>query len=102
MKIGMLWFDNNQNEKLEEKVLHAVNYYRNKYGAFPTLCYINPSMLPKELLEITRRDSANDDLEIETVEYSGGNIKIRTSQSVLPNHFWIGVNGAGKQQASKL
>ena len=101
MKIGMLWFDNNKSEKLEEKILHAVKYYKNKYGASPTLCYVNPCMLPKELSERTKSVNAKDDLEIETVVYNGDNIEIRISQAVLPYHFWIGVNGVGKQQVSK-
>lgn len=97
----MLWFDNNKSEKLEDKVLHAVKYYKNKYGASPTLCYVNPCMLPKELFEHIQNNTSKDDLEIETLVYNGGNIKIRTSQTVLPYHFWIGINGAGKQQVSK-
>ena len=72
MDIGMLWFDNDPNRDLNAKVQTAAAYYLEKYGQEPNLCFVHPSMLPAE------RDHA-------------GAISIVTNSTVLPNHFWIGV-----------
>lgn len=76
MDSGMLWFDNNKQRDLTAKVSRAAEYYRKKYGQPPTLCFVHPSMVP------------NDDQKT-----AAGKIEIRIASSVLPNHFWIGVNG---------
>ncbi len=46
MNIGMLWFDNDPKADLAVKIKRAAQYYRNKYGKTPTLCFVHPSMLP--------------------------------------------------------
>lgn len=87
MNIGMLWFDNDPKAELTAKVKRAAQYYRNKYGKIPTLCYVHPSMLPK--------DAANE-MQHDSEEHTGlvtSGIEVRSNQSILPNHFWIGVNG---------
>ncbi len=76
MDSGMLWFDNNKQRDLTAKVSRAAEYYRKKYGQPPTLCFVHPSMVP------------NGDQKT-----AAGKIEIRIASSVLPNHFWIGVNG---------
>lgn len=76
MHIGMLWFDNDPKSTLEVKIEQAAKYYLNKYTRTPTLCYVNPSMLTQE--------QATEKLVLAGLE-------IKSSQSVLPNHFWIGV-----------
>jgi hypothetical protein len=73
MDIGMLWFDNDPKTDLNVKIEKAVNYYSDKYGQRPNLCFIHPSMMngsPKRL----------------------NNVDIKTNKAVRPNHFWIGVN----------
>ena len=70
MNIGMLWFDNDSKTTLEAKVGRAVSYYQGKYGKAPTLCFVNPKM-----------DAPG------TV----AGLEVRTTRSVMPNHFWIGV-----------
>jgi len=72
MDIGMLWFDNDPKSDLFCKVSKAVDYYRNKYGEEPNLCFVHPSMIP------------------EKKEKAGG-IEICSNNTVLPHHFWIGV-----------
>ena len=73
MNIGMLWFDNDAKTDLAGKIQRAKNYYQQKYGQTPNLCFVHPSMLPP---------SPPVDAGLE----------VRTTRSVLPNHFWLGVN----------
>jgi hypothetical protein len=71
MNIGMLWFDNDPKADLLVKIGRAADYYQGKYGQHPNLCFVHPNMVK------------------ETVKPAG--IELRTSRTVLPNHFWIGV-----------
>ena len=75
MDIGMLWFDNDTKTDLPTKIQRAASYYRTKYGRQPNLCFVHPSMV----------DSS-------PVNTNGSGIELRTTRSVLPNHFWLGVN----------
>ena len=81
MNVGMLWFDNNSKDSLDTKVGRAAAYYQQKYGKVPSLCFVHPSMLPEEKTEAKNK------------AYSTNGIEVRSNRSVLPNHFWIGVNG---------
>lgn len=72
MRVGMLWFDDDSERDLAAKIDRAVRHYKAKYGACPTICYMNPSMLPRHPV-------------------SGIELEIRASNSVLPNHFWLGI-----------
>ena len=93
MKIGMLWFDNDKKTDLTTKIEHAADYYQIKYGLRPNLCYVHPSMAP----------SAPEVPESQTDSEPGfraGNVMVRTSKSVLPNHIWIGVNGLNGHAAA--
>ena len=83
MNVGMLWFDNDPKAELKTKIERATTYYRTKYGKTPTLCFVHPSMLP---VSESGGDNKNEALKTAGVE-------VRSSRSVLPNHFWIGVNG---------
>jgi hypothetical protein len=82
MNIGMLWFDNDPKAEIDTKIKRAADYYHNKYGVIPNLCFIHPSMVN------------NGSFQTQDEKMSSGNIEVRTSRTVLPNHFWIGVNGA--------
>jgi hypothetical protein len=83
MDIGMLWYDDDRKRPLGEKVARAVEHYRAKYGAVPTVCYVNP---------VTLRDGAE----------SAAGVQLLKARNVLVDHFWIGVgdapgaNGNGK------
>jgi len=74
MDIGMLWFDNDNQSDLNIKVKRAVSYYQNKYGQKPNLCFVNPCMIPNN------------------GKAKSNGIEIRESKTMLPNHFWIGIN----------
>lgn len=84
MNVGMLWFDNDPKAGLAIKIEKAADYYRTKYGRNPTLCYVHPSMLPATSSQLAE-PSAN---------LKAGGLEVRSTRSMLPNHFWIGVNGA--------
>ena len=85
MNVGMLWFDNDSKASLEGKVERAATYYRKKYGKAPTLCFVHPSMLPEGL------PASENEVQSRVITTDG--IEVRSNRSVLPNHFWIGVNG---------
>jgi hypothetical protein len=84
MNVGMLWFDNDPKAGLAIKIERAADYFRSKYGRNPTLCYVHPSMLPASPTP-TAEQPAN---------LKAGGLEVRPTRSVLPNHFWIGVNGS--------
>ncbi len=70
METGMLWYDDTK-KALSEKVARAVEYYKFKYGAAPTLCFVNPNML-------------------KAIELMDGG-QVRPARTALANHFWVGV-----------
>lgn len=80
MNIGMLWFDNDPKAEISTKIERAARYYREKYGRQPNICFVHPSMLQEGYLTRPGEKERNP-------------IEVRASKSVLPNHFWIGVNG---------
>lgn len=87
MNVGMLWFDNDPRAELKVKIERAASYYRNKYGKKPNLCFVHPSMVSDQVQKPK-------------------DIEVRTTRSVLPNHFWIGVNnssnGSTQEPASQV
>src|SRR5688572_7000583 len=90
MDIGMLWYDDDRKRPLGEKVARAVEHYKTKYGAVPTVCYVNPATLKEG-----------------SQETSAG-VQIRKARNVLADHFWIGMgdtasngNGNGHGKAAK-
>ena len=93
MNIGMLWFDNNKIETINTKIEHAAQYYQKKYGIVPTLCYIHPSMMPSIPKEKSNGNGAQPDENKEEKSFFAGSLEVRSNHSVLPNHYWIGVNG---------
>jgi len=89
MNIGMLWFDNDPKAEINMKIERAVAFYRTKYGKSPNLCFVHPSMLQSATDEPKRLPNQN-----------GSVVEVRTSRSVLPNHFWIGVNNTSTSAES--
>lgn len=72
MNTGMLWYDGRADRPLEGRILEACKYYTDKYGAVPNVCHVNPSMIP------------DGDKRM-------GGLAVVGVRTVLPNHFWIGV-----------
>ena len=71
MKVGMLWLDDDKKTTLEDKVLRAADYYREKYGRAPNLCLVNKSTIDQE--------------------QHVGQISVQPVKNVLPHHFWVGI-----------
>jgi hypothetical protein len=88
MEIGMLWFDNDKKSDYEAKIERAATYYRDKYGKAPNLCFVHPCMIPENGNPTS--DKFNLDTEPPSLQSQG--VEIRTSKTMLPNHFWIGIN----------
>ncbi|HJW91958.1 MAG TPA: hypothetical protein VJ436_15090 [Anaerolineales bacterium] len=86
MNIGMLWFDNDTKSDLNTKIERAASYYQNKYGKLPNLCFIHPSMAEGLIKEVEPKE------DLPTIK--AGEVEVRATRAVLPNHFWIGVNGS--------
>lgn len=99
MNVGMLWFDNDTKTDLDGKIERAAVYYRTKYGRVPTLCFVHPSMLPSSEKE---EDKTGDEKQGQTIRIKSGGIEVRPNRSVLPNHIWIGVNGASNGAGAGL
>jgi hypothetical protein len=72
MNYGMLWFDNDPNTELPQKIDRAAAYFRKKYGETPTLCFVNPKMVGNGKAKQC-------------------SLEVKTTQSILLHHLWIGV-----------
>jgi hypothetical protein len=72
MRIGMLWLDDDKGRSLEDKVLRAADYYREKYGRAPNMCLVNKAAVENE--------------------QRFGRIKVQPANNILPHHFWVGVD----------
>ncbi len=80
MHVGMLWFDNDPNLALKNKIEKAVVYYRQKYRHEPNLCLLHPTMLENG-------KSKTKTTELDSIE----GLTIRSYQPILPGHLWIGI-----------
>lgn len=85
MDIGMLWFDNDKGTDLNIKVTRAAQYYQKKYGEMPNLCFVNPCM-------VTTNGNGNGVQPNNKAIKTTDGVEIRESVTLLPNHFWIGIN----------
>jgi hypothetical protein len=72
MDIGLLWYDDDAQRRLDERVARAVAHYRTRYGVLPTVCFVNPKMMS------------------EGPEMAAG-VQLRPASTVMINYFWIGV-----------
>ena len=89
MDIGLLWFDNDSNVDIEEKIRRAAQYYREKYGHPADICYANSRTL-------FGHADARDRFEIELDDKT---LKVITASNILPHHFWVGI--ASSQQKGR-
>lgn len=96
MNIGMLWFDNDPKVNLDTKIERAALYYAKKYGKNPTLCFVHPSMLANSAATNERPENGGGNSPAQIKSLVAHGIEVRSNRSVLPNHFWIGVNGASE------
>lgn len=74
MKTGMLWLDADVKRPFEEKVQRAADYYHDKYGQFPNVCLVNKLAIENEQII--------------------GQVLVQPAKSILPNHFWLGIESS--------
>jgi len=79
MITGMLWFDNDQNSTLSNKIDRAAQYYKKKYGRTPDICFVHPKMV-----EGAAENKQTSDMEV------------KASDLILLHHFWIGIREGEK------
>jgi len=72
LKIGWMWFDNDESKTVEEKIEIAVQHYRERHGRFPNTCYVN------------QRSVTGDGFRC-------GKVKVVAAPNILPHHFWLGI-----------
>jgi hypothetical protein len=72
MATGMIWFDNDPQKNINEKIRLAVQYYQNKFGSQPTLCFLHPGCRGKFL-------------KVES------GIEIEFNLGLSPDHIWVGM-----------
>lgn len=107
MRSGELWFDNSDTRSLDEKIVRAAQYYATKHDEAPDLCYVNPTLLLDKTfvhfnyqvscrMEYTPQNTVvlkmwedGDVLDDNMEEWI---IDIKPTNSVLVNHFWLGIN----------
>jgi len=87
MKVGLLWLD--AEGELEEKVARAVRRYGEKFGEEATVCYVHPSVVEGSEGAGERGSGGNG-----TGRKVGG-VRVEGLGSVLPGHFWVGVEEGG-------
>ncbi len=78
MKVGLLWFDDDPQRDIEEKVRLAARRYREKFGRAANTCYVNP-------ISLEGNGHSKEGFRC-------GRIKVIASQRILPHHFWLGVS----------
>ncbi|VAW43018.1 hypothetical protein MNBD_CHLOROFLEXI01-1629 [hydrothermal vent metagenome] len=74
MNVGMMWLDDDGKRSIEEKVSRAVEYYQEKYGRLPEICFVNQAML--------------------AVEKHVGKVTVQPNNTILPHHFWLGMEAS--------
>jgi len=74
MKTGLLWYDDDPKHSLAQKIARAAARYRQKHGEVPDVCFVHPSAL-------------GENGKMSKV----GPVSVTARPSVLPHHFWIGV-----------
>jgi hypothetical protein len=78
----MLWFDDNSQREISEKIKRAADHYQSKYGACPDTCFVHP-------------------LTLLGIKSTIPGIAVKPSNSMLPNHFWIGCEGGTEVQQQR-
>ena len=87
MRVGWLWFDNDSDRTVEEKVQRAAEQYREKFGRRPDTCYVNPQAIAGEGQSLT-------------YSFQDGIVQIVAARHILPHHFWLGIV-AGRKDAPR-
>jgi hypothetical protein len=83
MELGMLWFDGEVQRPLQDRLERAARYYAQKYGRPANTCYVHPSTMTSGGRAAETKASKR--------EQCVAGMTVRASRTVLPNHFWLGV-----------
>lgn len=71
MKWGLLWYDDSAND-ITVKIMRAAARYQEKFGVMPDTCFVNPKDVPPAA--------------------SVQGIHIKSKNTIMPNHVWLGVS----------
>ncbi len=80
MKEGLLWFDNDPQRSLVDKVNRAAARYQAKFGCLPTTCYVNEADFNDQVQQVN-------------------GVQMQAVTNILRHHFWIGVDN-GREKSS--
>lgn len=72
MQLGMLWFDEDKDTTIEQKVERAITYYKEKYVKVPDVCFVHSAAIGK-------------------IKSCHG-VELRPNDTIQKNHFWIGID----------
>ena len=78
MKEGMLWYDDQKDVSIKNKIISAIKFFESKYGYVPEKCFVNPVTLGKPF-------KLNNKTEILADNY------------VIANHFWLEFTSTEKE-----
>jgi len=81
--IGLLWFDDDPNRDLQQKVGNAARRYTEKFGRQPTVCYVHPSML-------NGLGGSGNGASVISLDIGGLHLRVVPRRSVLRHHLWLG------------
>jgi hypothetical protein len=91
MKVGLLWYDNDPDRDLAEKIGRAARRYRRKFGATPNVCYVHPSVISALPSNGGNGKAANGGPR------RVGGLYVASLPSVLQHHFWLGQEDLAQQ-----
>ena len=82
MKEGLLWFDNDPNRALGDKIKRAAARYQVRLQHKPTICYLSAKEFNPEVGEIQ-------------------GIQLKPAPNIQPHYFWLGVEQQQLAQEKK-
>lgn len=71
MKEGLLWFDNDPNRALGDKIKRAAARYQARLQHKPTICYLSAKEFKAEIQEVN-------------------GIQLKPAHNIQPHYFWLG------------
>lgn len=81
MNYGVLWFNDDTQTTLREKIEQAAQYYRRQYNRAPQLALISPK-------------AREENPDLKSLPFEGEEIAVREWSGALHDHFWIGFEHA--------
>jgi hypothetical protein len=72
MQEGLLWFDNDPQRKMADKIKQAAKRYQSRLHCKPTVCYLNSEEFDTSLNQVD-------------------GIHLKPARNIRPHYFWIGV-----------